>query len=114
MICFEGRMFVETLITGAVAAFLVGSLIGLEYSYRMYSEIFRERRTDPIGLLLAILGWTLLAVSWVRSVPVGIWIAAFLIGYVVNMRPGYGRIETALGIVIFLVAFMWFKGLGLR
>ncbi|WP_456481356.1 DUF2104 domain-containing protein [Methanopyrus sp.] len=112
MIGLETRMFVETVIVGAVAMFLVGSLVGLEYSYRMYPEIFRERRVDPIGLLLAVLGWTLLAVSWARSVPVGVWIAAFLIGYVVNMRPGYGRIETALGIVIFLAVLTWLKGLG--
>ncbi|WP_148688662.1 MULTISPECIES: DUF2104 domain-containing protein [unclassified Methanopyrus] len=111
MIGFEGRMFVEAVIVGAVATFLAGSLVGLEYSYRMYPEIFRERKVDPIGLLLAILGWTLLAVSWVRSAPVGIWIAAFLIGYVVNMRPGYGRVETALGIAIFLAVLTWLEGL---
>ncbi|WP_456484431.1 DUF2104 domain-containing protein [Methanopyrus kandleri] len=114
MIGFEGRMFVEAVIVGAVAMFLTGSLVGLEYSYRVYPEIFRERRVDPIGLLLAVLGWTLLAVSWMRSVLVGIWIAAFLIGYVVNMRPGYGRIETALGIVTFLIVLTWLEGLGPR
>ena len=89
MIGFEGRMLVEAVIVGAVATFLVGSVVGLEYSYRMYPEIFRERRVDPIGLLLAVLGWTLLAVAWARSVPEGSWIAACLIGCVVHVRPGY-------------------------
>ncbi len=98
-------------ILGATAAFVVGSLVGLEYSYRVYGEIFRERRIDPIALPLALLGWSTLAVSWVKWRPLGLPAGAFLAGFVVNMRPGYGRIETALGLLLFCSILLAHRGM---
>ncbi len=100
----------ELAILGAVAAFIAGSLVGLEYSYRVYREIFRERRLDPIALPLALLGWATLAVSWLKWRPLGLCAGAFLAGYVLNMRPGYGRIETALGLILFCSILLAHRG----
>lgn len=89
--------------------FIVGAALGLLYSYSIHLEPFvvKEKINIPI-LAMAIIGWFLtLNFGLLNMVPsfILISIGVFLIGFVIDMRPGYGRRETVIGFVVSLL--MW-------
>ena len=84
-------------------AFIVGAITGLLLSYKKHGETFIYNKIEIVPLTIAIIGWTLLfnfvLVSIIPSVII-IALALFLISTVLGMRPGYGRYETAIGVLI--------------
>ncbi|KZX16585.1 hypothetical protein MBCUT_07390 [Methanobrevibacter cuticularis] len=89
-------------------AFIIGSVLGLLISYKKHGEAFIINKIDIVSLIIAIIGWILLfnyALLPFISSYILIAIALFLIALVFGMRPGYGRKETFLGIII--SAIIW-------
>lgn len=78
--------------------FTLGTLIGLEVSYKWHGEPFVKRRIEPIPLLLALVGGGLMFIY----APIGF----LLLGFVLGMRPGYGVYETILGILFALILWV--------
>ncbi len=90
--------------------FIVGAALGLLYSYSIHLEPFvvKEKFNIPI-LAMAIVGWVLaLNYGLLKMLPsvIVISIGVFLIGFVIDMRPGYGRRETAIGFVVSLLIWL--------
>lgn len=90
--------------------FIVGAALGLLYSYSIHLEPFvvKEKINIPI-LAMAIIGWFLtLNFGLLNMVPnfILISIGVFLIGFVIDMRPGYGRRETVIGFVVSLLIWL--------
>ena len=84
-------------------AFVVGSILGLLYSYKLHGEPFVADTKFNIPMAVAaIIGWCLAFVSGnVILAAIGFLLAGFVMGG----RPGYGRRETALGLVIAIVLY---------
>ncbi|MDR1820243.1 MAG: DUF2104 domain-containing protein [Methanobrevibacter sp.] len=84
--------------------FIIGSIIGLLFSYKQHNEPFIYNKLDILVLIIAILAWILLIdsdiLSSIVSPIISISIGLFLIGSVLGMRPGYGRYETLIGLII--------------
>ena len=91
-----------------IIVFIVGSILGLLLSYKKHMEPFIISEIDVLTLVLAIVGWFLLLnhglIGFVSSVIL-LTIALFFIGLAIGRRPGYGRKETAIGIII--AAAVW-------
>jgi energy-converting hydrogenase A subunit L len=85
-------------------AFILGSIVGLLFSYKIHGEAFIYNEINITATIIAIIGWFLLfnfgLISFLISPMISIAIALFLIAFVFGMRPGYGRYETAIGILI--------------
>lgn len=84
-------------------SFIIGSILGLLLSYKKYSAPFVTEKIDSIALVVAIVGWLILLnnqlivlIQPFVSVTVGL----FMVAMVLGMRPGYGRYETLIGIII--------------
>jgi energy-converting hydrogenase A subunit L len=89
--------------------FLVGSVLGLLVSYKWHGEIFIIQKIDIIALIMAIIGWFLLfnfALLPHAFTIIIIAISLILIGFVMGMRPGYGRKETLIGIIVSLLIWI--------
>ncbi|WP_406534615.1 energy-converting hydrogenase subunit EhaL family protein [Methanobrevibacter sp.] len=86
-----------------ILAFVVGSILGLLYSYKQHGEPFVADTKFNIPMaVIAIIGWCLAFVSGnVISAAIGFLLAGFVMGE----RPGYGRKETALGLVIAIILY---------
>ena len=84
-------------------AFVVGSILGLLYSYKLHGEPFVADTKFNIPMAAAaIIGWCLAFVSGNLILAA---IGFLLAGFVMGERPGYGRKETALGLVIALILY---------
>ncbi len=81
-----------------IVLFIIGSLVGLEASYKWHSEPFVQRTIEPIPLAIAIIGGILINIY----APLGF----LFLGFVLGMRPGYGFYESILGIVLALVLWV--------
>ncbi len=92
-------MNVQILYLVYILSFVIGSIAGLVFSYKKYTEPFITRNIDLIALVLAIIGWMLALNFPLTMIPyyVSITIGVFLIAMVIGMRPGYGRYETLIG-----------------
>jgi energy-converting hydrogenase A subunit L len=82
----------------AVILFTVGTLIGLETSYKWHSEPFVKRKLEPIPLAIALIGGVLTVIY----APIGL----LFIGFVIGMRPGYGFYESILGILLAFILWV--------
>lgn len=96
-----------------ILVFIIGSIVGLLISYKKHGEPFVYNDIDIISLVIAIIGWMLLFNYGLFALIFGfispgiiISIALFLVALVFGMRPGYGRKETLIGII--LSAMVWF------
>jgi len=78
--------------------FTIGTLIGLEISYKWHSEPYVQRKIEPVPLLLALVGGGLM----IFYAPLGL----FFIGFVIGMRPGYGIYESIIGILFALILWV--------
>lgn len=86
-----------------ILSFVLGSLLGLVLSYRKYKAPYALGKIDVIAMVLAVIGWTLTINSvLITFIPsyITITIGVFLLAMVLGMRPGYGRNETFIGIII--------------
>lgn len=88
-------------------AFIIGAVSGLLISYKKHGEAFIINETDLISLVISIIGWTLLfnynLIPLFSAITISI--ALFFIALVFGMRPGYGRKETFIGILV--SAIIW-------
>lgn len=96
-----------------ILVFIIGSIVGLLISYKKYGEPFVYKDIDIISLAITIIGWILLfnhglfsSMFGFNSPEIIISVALFLVALVFGMRPGYGRKETLIGIIISLMT--WF------
>ena len=90
-----------------ILAFAVGSIVGLVYSYKQHGEPFvAVTDINIIALVIAIVGWFLAF----NSGNVILSAVGFLLGgFVMGERPGYGRKETAIGLIIAIVAYLFLR-----
>lgn len=87
-----------------ILAFVIGSIGGLLISYKKHGEPYIVQNVDIPTVIMAIIGWILVVnLRWnIISAAVGF----FLVGFVLSERPGYGRKETVIGIVVSLIAYL--------
>ena len=89
--------------------FILGSVLGLKLSYKWHGEIYVIQKIDIIALIMSIIGWMLLINHTIipsQFLIISTSLAVFLIGFVLEMRPGYGRKETIIGILIALAVYL--------
>lgn len=86
-----------------ILAFVVGSILGLLYSYKQHGEPFVvETNLNIIMAVISIIGWLLGFFSGnIILSAIGFLIAGFVMGE----RPGYGRKETACGLIVSIIAY---------
>lgn len=87
-----------------ILAFAVGSILGLVYSYSQHGEPFVA--VTKFNIPFAIIS----TVGWVLGFNSGNIILSaigfLLAGFVMGERPGYGRKETAVGLIIAIVVYL--------
>lgn len=93
----------ETIYLSYILSFVLGSILGLVLSYRKYKAPYYIGEMDLLALILAVIGWTLaLNSALITFIPyyITVTIGVFLLAMVLGMRPGYGRNETFIGIIV--------------
>ncbi|MCC7564461.1 MAG: DUF2104 domain-containing protein [Methanobacterium sp.] len=93
----------ETIYLLYILSFVLGSILGLVLSYKKYNAPYALGNIDVLALISAVIGWFMAINSGL--VPfiepyITITIGVFLLSVVLGMRPGYGRSETFIGIII--------------
>ena len=90
-----------------ILAFAVGSILGLLYSYKQHGEQFVAVPDFNMTMaVVAILGWCLAFCSGnVILTAIGILMGGFVMGE----RPGNGRKETAIGLIIAIALYLLMK-----
>ena len=89
-----------------ILAFAAGSIAGLVYSYKQHGEQFVVTDLNVPACVVAIVGWVLAF----NSGNVILSAIGFLLGgFVMGERPGYGRKETAIGLIIAIVLYLILK-----
>lgn len=84
--------------------FVIGSIIGLVHSYKLHGEPYvAETGLNNVYCIISIVGWVLGINS--GNVILG-GIGFLLAGFVMGGRPGYGRKETAIGLVIAIIVYL--------
>lgn len=90
-----------------ILAFAVGSILGLLYSYKQHGEPFvAVTKFDVPFAIISIVGWVLAFNSGNIILSA---IGFLLAGFVMGERPGYGRKETAVGLIIAIVVYLILK-----
>ena len=90
-----------------ILAFAVGSILGLLYSYKQHGEPFVAVTEFNIPMaVVSIFGWCLAFGSGNVILST---IGFILGGFVMGERPGYGRKETAVGLIIAIIAYFLLK-----
>jgi len=92
-----------------IVSFVLGSIVGLLFSYKKYKLPFVSEKFDLVAIILSIIGWFLFLNSpLITFIPsyISITIGLFLVALVVGMRPGYGRYETLTGFIISLIIWI--------
>lgn len=85
-------------------AFVVGSILGLLYSYKQHGEPFvADSEFNKVACVIAAVGW-ILALNSGNVVLSGI--GLLLAGFVMGERPGYGRKESVVGLVIAAMIYL--------
>ncbi|MBA2861426.1 DUF2104 domain-containing protein [Methanococcus maripaludis] len=78
--------------------FVVGSALGLSYSYKKYGKPYVEKTLDGVALILAVIG----GLAFTVNAP----ISALFLAFPLGMRPGYGHSEFCLGLLIALIGYI--------
>ena len=87
-----------------ILTFVIGSILGLLWSYKKHGEPYVIKGLDIAITVIALIGWILIF-NFTWSVIL-LAIGFFLVGFVLNERPGYGRLETVIGIVVSAVIYL--------
>lgn len=87
-----------------ILTFVIGSILGLLWSYKKHGEPYVIKGLDMVITVIALIGWILIF-NFTWSVIL-LAIGFFLVGFVLNERPGYGRLETVIGIVVSAVIYL--------
>ena len=86
-----------------ILAFAIGSILGLLYSYKQHGEPFVAVTQINIPFtVVSIVGWVLGFCSGNIILSA---IGFLLAGFVMGGRPGYGRKETAVGLIIGIIVY---------
>lgn len=88
-----------------ILAFAVGSILGLLYSYKQHGEPFvAVTAFNTPAAVVSIVGWVLAF----NSGNVILSAIGFLLGgFIMGERPGYGRKETAVGLIIAVIVYFY-------
>lgn len=87
-----------------ILAFAVGSISGLAYSYKQHDEPFvAVTKLNAPATLMSVVGWVLAFNSGNVILSA---IGFIMAGFVMGKRPGYGRKETAIGLVIAVAIYV--------
>ena len=97
-----------------ILTFIIGSIAGLLWSYKNHSQPYIINGLDSVALIVAIVGWIFVflgGILWTNIIVSFILLAVgfFLVGFVFSERPGYGRKETVIGIVVGIVIYAILK-----
>lgn len=85
-------------------AFVVGSIAGLSYSYKQHNEPFvAVNEFNKYAAIISVIGWSL-AFNAGNIILSGI--GFLLAGFIMGERPGYGRKETAVGLIIAVMVYL--------
>ena len=91
-----------------ILTFSVGSILGLLYSYKQHGEPFvAVTKFNVPFAIISIIGWVLGFCSGNIILSA---IGFLLAGVVMGERPGYGRKETAVGLIIAVIIYFVLKG----
>lgn len=85
--------------------FIIGSIAGLLWSYKTHSEPYIVKGLDRLALIISLIGWILVFNcywSWILLAS-----GFFLIAFVFSERPGYGRKETVIAIIVSAVIYLF-------
>lgn len=90
-----------------ILAFAVGSILGLVYSYKQHGEPFvADSDFNMPAAAISIIGWCLAF----NSGNVILSAIGFLLGgFIMGERPGYGRKETAVGLILAILLYVLLK-----
>ncbi|MEE1128558.1 MAG: energy-converting hydrogenase subunit EhaL family protein [Methanobrevibacter sp.] len=90
-----------------ILAFAVGSILGLLYSYKKHGEPYVVvNEFDMPSAAVSIIGWCLAF----NAGNVILQAIGFLLGgLIMGERPGYGRKETALGLILAIGLYVLLK-----
>lgn len=83
--------------------FILGSALGLSYSYKHYGKPYVEKSLDKVALASAVVG----GLAFTINAPISILFLAFPLG----MRPGYGHAEFSLGLLLAVIGYILKLGL---
>ncbi|WP_407374451.1 energy-converting hydrogenase subunit EhaL family protein [Methanobrevibacter sp.] len=87
-----------------ILTFAAGSILGLLYSYKQHGEPFVAVTALNIPFtIVSIVGWVLGFCSGNIILSA---IGFLLAGFVMGERPGYGRKETAIGLIIAIIVYI--------
>ncbi|WP_458403174.1 energy-converting hydrogenase subunit EhaL family protein [Methanobrevibacter sp.] len=87
-----------------IITFVVGSILGLLYSYKQHGEPFIAVTKINIPFtIISIAGWVLGFCSGNIILSA---VGFLLAGFVMGERPGYGRKETAVGLIIAVIVYL--------
>lgn len=87
-----------------ILTFAVGSILGLLYSYKQHGEPYVAVTEFNIPFaVISIIGWVLGFCSGNIILSA---IGFLLAGFVMGERPGYGRKESAVGLIIGIIAYL--------
>ena len=87
-----------------ILTFAIGSILGLLYSYKQHSEAFVAVSDFNIPFaVLSVIGWILGFCS--RNIILSA-IGFLIAGFVMGERPGYGRKESAAGLIIAVIVYL--------
>ena len=90
-----------------ILTFAVGSILGLVYSYKQHGEPFvADTEFNMPMAVVSILGWCLAFCSGNVILSA---IGFLLGGFVMGERPGYGRKETAAGLIFAIGLYLLLK-----
>ena len=90
-----------------ILAFVIGSVLGLLYSYKQHGEPYvAVSDFNIVAAVVAIVGWTL---GFNSGSVILSGIGFLLAGFVMGERPGYGRRESALGLIISVIVYVVFN-----
>ena len=90
-----------------ILTFAVGSILGLLYSYKQHGEPFVAVTKFNIPFaLVSIVGWVL---GFCSGNVILSSVGFLLAGFVMGERPGYGRKESAVGLIIAIIVFFLLK-----
>ena len=86
-----------------ILTFVIGSILGLLYSYKQHGEPFIAvtKMNIPFAVISTV-GWVLGFCSGNIILSA---IGFLLAGFVMGERPGYGRKETAVGLIIAIIVY---------